>query len=137
MLERLEDSKRLRNENPAIDKRRRCGSGGDMFANSQGPLIAAKLVIFLLALAVLALPLARENEGFLGASNITAAGKAHLNLARPQHGAKTKLAPPGNWSDQAADFNPSFLKIDYKQNLLVWPVVAGNVTRSPPFSNPF
>ena len=129
------DSQRLSNENPAIDKRRRCGSGEDMSASRQGPLMAAKAITFLLIFAVLALPLARENDGFLGAPNITAAGKVHSNLARPQQVGKNKLAPPGEWSDQAANFNPSFFRVDYKQNLLVWPVVAGNVTRSPPFRN--
>lgn len=129
--------KPLSHGNRAIDKRSRYGSGEDMFASRQGPLIVAKVVTFLLVFAVLALPLARENDGLLGASNITAAGKVHANLARPQHVGKTKLAPPGEWSDQAANFNPSFFRVDYKQNLLVWPVVAGNVTRSPPFCNLF
>jgi hypothetical protein len=28
--------------------------------------------------------------------------------------------------------DPAFLRIDFKQNLLVWPNVAGDLTRSPP-----
>jgi hypothetical protein len=32
--------------------------------------------------------------------------------------------------------NPYFLRIDYKQNLLVWPVLSGDLARSPPYIAP-
>lgn len=34
--------------------------------------------------------------------------------------------------DQASSVHPSLLRFDYKQNLLLWPVLAGEITRSPP-----
>ena len=34
--------------------------------------------------------------------------------------------------DQAPSVHPSLLRFDYKQNLLLWPVLAGEITRSPP-----
>lgn len=34
--------------------------------------------------------------------------------------------------DHAPSVHPSLLRFDYKQNLLVWPVLAGEITRSPP-----
>lgn len=34
--------------------------------------------------------------------------------------------------DQAPSVRPSLLRFDYKQNLLRWPVLAGEITRSPP-----
>ena len=34
--------------------------------------------------------------------------------------------------DQAPPVHPSLLWFDYKQNLLLWPVLAGDITRSPP-----
>ena len=34
--------------------------------------------------------------------------------------------------DDSLKIDPAFLRIDFKQNLLVWPNVAGDLTRSPP-----
>ena len=34
--------------------------------------------------------------------------------------------------DQTPTVHPSLLRFDYKQNLLVWPVLGGEITRSPP-----
>lgn len=34
--------------------------------------------------------------------------------------------------DQAPSVHPSLLRFDYKQNLLLWPVLADEITRSPP-----
>ncbi|HXV83492.1 MAG TPA: hypothetical protein VEG60_26845 [Candidatus Binatia bacterium] len=107
-----------------------------MFLDSKRPVIGAKAIIVLVVFAVFALPLAQESDGFSGSTSITTVGKVNTTFIRSQQEDKIKLAPPGNWRDQAANFNPCFFKVDYKQNLLVWPVVAGNVTRSPPFSDP-
>lgn len=107
-----------------------------MFFDPKRPVIGAKAIIFLVVFAVFALPLAHESNGLSGSPSITTVGKVNTTFTRPQQEDKIKLAPPDHWRDQAANFNPCFLKIDYKQNLLIWPVVAGNVTRSPPFSNP-
>jgi hypothetical protein len=34
--------------------------------------------------------------------------------------------------DQQPSVHPSLLRFDYKQNLLLWPVLAGEIARSPP-----
>jgi hypothetical protein len=106
-----------------------------MLFDPKRPVVGAKAMIFLVAFAVFALGLAQESDGFSGSASLTAVGKANTTFTRSQQEDKIKLAPPRDWSDQAANFNPSFFRVDYKQNLLLWPVVAGNVTRSPPLSD--
>jgi hypothetical protein len=40
----------------------------------------------------------------------------------------------GIWQDQLKTLDQTYLRIDYRQNLLVWPVVATKSSRSPPFT---
>ena len=51
-----------------------------------------------------------------------------------KHDRLFKLASIEVSEDQASNLHPSLLRVDYKQNLLVWPVVAGGITRSPPLT---
>jgi hypothetical protein len=47
-----------------------------------------------------------------------------------------KAAPPSSFPLERwiADWASSFLKVDRKQNLRLWPVVASGITRSPPLA---
>jgi hypothetical protein len=91
---------------------------------------------FLVLLALLALPLQFQYDGLSASTGIFSVGQTNLTTLLPQHKARVELAPVADWKNQPPS-NPSFLRIDYKQNLLVWPVVASDLTRSPPYGVPF
>jgi hypothetical protein len=120
----------------AVDSEEHCDTSKSMLLDLQAQANVSKAVIFLVVLAVFALPLAYETDSHSGATILTAASKGNPVLARSKYGDKVRLGPPDGFRHQTANFNPLFFKVDYKQNLLLWPVVAGDVTRSPPFNNP-
>lgn len=55
----------------------------------------------------------------------------HKDL-RTDHGGRAFVAVPSQSGQFFAGHPPSFFEDDYKQNLLIWPVVAWQTIRSPP-----
>jgi hypothetical protein len=95
--------------------------------------LASKAVSFLAVVAILALVCHYDFDGrsdSLGISVVKFMSKSFRSL----HENRTGLPVTRDLRDQVPLSSPSFLRIDYKQNLLVWPVVATDLTRSPPFS---
>jgi hypothetical protein len=81
---------------------------------------------------VFALPLQHLLDGTSARGTIFASGKVISTSALPRQTDQVGLASVADWSDETSKIPPSLLRVDYKQNLLRWPVVAGNITRSPP-----
>jgi hypothetical protein len=50
----------------------------------------------------------------------------------PQQKDRIEVISVAELRDQTPEIDPSLLRVDFKQNLLVWPNVAGDLTRSPP-----
>jgi hypothetical protein len=92
---------------------------------------AGKIVLFLV-LAIFALPLQFESDGPIS-TGIFSVKQINLTTILPQQKFRVELASITDAKNQSPKLNPYFLRIDYKQNLLVWPVLAGDLTRSPPF----
>jgi hypothetical protein len=100
------------------------------WVESKESSITFSAVAFLL-LAILSLPLQQPVEGpVLLSSKITG---SHVK-AKPAPLASPKLGIlfPADRPDQTPNIHPSLLRIDRKQNLLVWPNIARHLTRSPP-----
>jgi hypothetical protein len=57
-----------------------------------------------------------------------------VKAALPEQKVTFKIASVADQPDQTPKINPSLLRIDLKQNLRVWPNVASDLTRSPPFA---
>jgi hypothetical protein len=66
---------------------------------------------------------------------ILSIGKIQLKAGLLHAKHRFALASVDHSLGRAAAMNLNFLRTDYKQNLLVWPIVAGNLTRSPPAGN--
>jgi hypothetical protein len=101
------------------------------FKNSLG---AWRTVFFLILFPVLALPLQPYSDALSISSAVFVA--AQVNLMLPQQKDKVEFASVADWPDQTTKINPSLLRIDFKQNLLVWPNIANDLTRSPPLPAP-
>lgn len=65
-----------------------------------------------------------DNPSFTAVSKIKGKDNEHFELVLLEILEDRIPAPP-----------PSLLWFDYKQNLLLWPVVAGEITRSPPIAS--
>ncbi|HSE90734.1 MAG TPA: hypothetical protein VLJ79_31280 [Candidatus Binatia bacterium] len=89
------------------------------------------LVLFLV-LVILALPLQFEPDGLPISTGIFSVKQINLTTILPQQKSRVELGSISDAKNQTPKLNPYFLRIDYKQNLLVWPVLAGDLTRSPP-----
>jgi hypothetical protein len=96
--------------------------------DARGPRALGLLVIFL----VLALPLQHLLDGISARAAIFASGKVLSTSALPRQTDQVGLASVTDWSGETSRIPTLFLRVDHKQNLLRWPVVAGNITRSPP-----
>jgi hypothetical protein len=90
-------------------------------------------MVLLLVFAILTLPLQDEPDGFPVSTEIFSVKQINLTTVLPQHRSRVELFSVPDTRNLTPKFNPYFLWIDYKQNLLVWPVVAGDLTRSPPY----
>ena len=94
-------------------------------------------MILFLVLAIFALPLQFEPDGVPVSTGIFSVKQINLTTVLQQQKSRIELAALTDPTNQASKLNPYFLRIDYKQNLLVWPVLAGDLTRSPPHIAPF
>ncbi len=99
-------------------------------------VVGFKIVLFLV-FAIFALSLQFEPNGFPVSTGIFSVKQINLTTVLPQQKSRVELASIADAKNQSPKLKPYFLRIDYKQNLLVWPVVAGNLTRSPPYIAPF
>ena len=95
--------------------------------------LGSKAIYGSVLVAIFAL-LFKSLDGRTSLGGIASVDKITSQVFRPQHESRISLFPTKSWRDPVPILNPSLLKVDYKQNLLVWPVVAANVTRSPPFT---
>jgi hypothetical protein len=93
-------------------------------------------IALFLVLAILALPLQFEPDGFPISTGIFSVKQINLTTILPQQKSRVELAAITDAKNQTPKLNPYFLRIDYKQNLLVWPVLAGDLIRSPPHIAP-
>ena len=89
-------------------------------------------IVLFLVLAIFALPLQLDPDGFPVTTGIFSVKQINLTTVLPQQKSRVELASITDAKNQTPKLNPYFLRIDYKQNLLVWPVLAGDLTRSPP-----
>jgi hypothetical protein len=88
--------------------------------------------LVLLAIPLLALLLEYPYDAPFSSSGVLVVGKAKIKTP-PQPKLKVEITFD-DWENQTAKINPSLLRVDFKQNLLVWPNLAGDLTRSPPLS---
>jgi hypothetical protein len=91
--------------------------------------VTLSAVGFLLA-AILALPFQDAAEGPVLLSSKIVAAKLKVKPAPAP--SKPGVLPSIFRPDQTPKIHPSILRIDLKQNLLVWPNIATHLTRSPP-----
>jgi hypothetical protein len=90
------------------------------------------LCVLLLALIVL-LP-HRQIESVSGLSSTFLIAQAKLRIVAPVEKLPFEIAFLLERTDQTPQINPSVLRVDLKQNLLVWPNIASDQTRSPPIA---
>lgn len=103
---------------------------GCAFTNLSGALRAFHFLLALLA--ILALPLQQQPEGVSTGSSIFVIAQLKVKAALPEQKLTFEISSRANRPDQTPKINPSLLRIDLKQNLLVWPNIAADLTRSPP-----
>ena len=101
------------------------------FKNSRA---AGATISFIILLAIAALPLQRQYDGLSVSSGILIIAKVKPKTVVPQQKDKIEVLSVAEFRDQSPKIDRSLLRIDFKQNLLVWPNVAGDLTRSPPSS---
>lgn len=89
----------------------------------------ALLIVFV----VLALPVQHLYDGISAAGSIFSTVKVTSKTVVPRQTDQIEFASVADWKDETLKIPTAFFRVDYKQNLLLWPVVAGNITRSPPF----
>jgi hypothetical protein len=104
---------------------------GCAFRNLSG---ARRAFHFLALLAVLALPLPLHPEGVSSDSSVLGVVQSKVKAALPEHKLAFEIFSRANRPDQTPKINPALLRIDLKQNLLVWPNIATDLTRSPPLA---
>jgi hypothetical protein len=93
-------------------------------------------VLFIALLAIFALSFQPPLDGISGSKAVSAIGKISFKIFRLQHAARSESAVAKWLEGELASLNPSFLWVDYKQNLRMWPVIAASLIRSPPFESP-
>jgi hypothetical protein len=91
---------------------------------------------FLILFVILALPLQPQADALSISSGIFLAAQVKLKTILPQQKHKLEMASMADWPDQTPKIDPTLLRTDFKQNLLVWPNIANDLTRSPPFPAP-
>ena len=95
-------------------------------------LAAFKIFHLLLLVAILTLPLQQQPEGGSSVSSIFVVAQPKVRAALPEQKISFESAFLPDRRDQTPQINPSVLQVDLKQNLLVWPNIASDLTRSPP-----
>ena len=107
-----------------------------MVLGRKNSAVAFRMALFLV-FAIFTLPLQFEPDGVPISTGIFSVKQINLTTVLPQQKSRVELASITDAKNQTPKLNPYFLRIDYKQNLLVWPVLAGDLTRSPPYIAPF
>jgi hypothetical protein len=98
---------------------------------------AWKALSLLILFAFLALPLQGQPDGLAISSGIFVPAPVKLKPILPQQKEKVDFVFLAHWwPEQTPKIDPSLLRTDFKQNLLVWPNVAQGLTRSPPLLLP-
>jgi hypothetical protein len=88
--------------------------------------------VLVVAFFALALPLQHLYDGISVSASTFSVVKLASKTVLPRHTEHAGFASVAGRKDETLKIPISFFRMDYKQNLLLWPVVAGNVTRSPP-----
>ena len=104
-----------------------------MLPASKSAVLKHPIISSLLLVAILALSFQYQFDGVSG-SGIASVGKITVKTIRSQFGDAHEMGLVGIWQDQLRTLDQTYLRIDYRQNLLVWPVVATKSSRSPPFT---
>lgn len=108
-----------------------------MFLARTKAMVTSRAVLFSAFFALIALPLQQLADAPSGLTSIFSFGKTNVIKVLPHQKDRVAVAWFPKSHDQSPRLNPFFLRIDYKQNLLVWPIVFGNLTRSPPSGDSF
>ena len=98
------------------------------FKNSR---VAWATVCSIILLAIVALPLQRYDDLSVS-SGILVISQVKPKTVPAQQKDRIQVISVAELRDQTPEIDPSLLRVDFKQNLLVWPNVAGDLTRSPP-----
>ena len=93
---------------------------------------ALKIFHVSLFVAIIVLPLQQQLENVSSVSSIFVIGQAKLRATPPVQKLAFEIAYLVERADQTPQINPSVLQVDLKQNLLVWPNIATDLTRAPP-----
>jgi hypothetical protein len=104
-----------------------------MLPASKSAVPGRRLISLLLFVAILGVSFQYQFDGVSG-SGIASVGKIKAKTIRSQFGDAREMGLIGIWQDQLKTLDQTYLRIDYRQNLLVWPVVATKSSRSPPFT---
>jgi hypothetical protein len=94
---------------------------------------AGETVFVVLLLALVALPLQHQADGLTLPAVVSIAQVKPTTVPPPQIGNVGLLSVSvAELRDRTPQIDLSLLRRDFKQNLLVWPNIAGDLTRSPP-----
>jgi len=98
------------------------------FKSSAGAwrVIAVLLFFFIVA------PLLQHYDELSSSSGIFVVRIMKVKTLLPQQKHRVEIISVADWRDQSPRIDPSLLRIDLKQNLLVWPNIGNDLTRSPP-----
>ncbi len=93
--------------------------------------MTSRVLGYLAVVAILGLAL--QSFGKLSTSaGIFAIGQMPAKASVKQHKDRPAIISVANWSYELPKPHPSLLRVDYKENRLVWPVVSCDHARSPP-----
>ena len=115
-----------------VDKRSSCDSHCNMSCAFKNSPAAWRTFSFLTLLAVVAPPLQCHTDSVSLSLDIVIIAQVKAQTAPPQQKGNGVVVSVAEVRDQTPQIDPSLLRNDFKQNLLVWPNVAGDLTRSPP-----
>ena len=104
-----------------------------MLLTSGGRAIASRSLVYLSVVAILGLSF-QQLGGLSTSAGIFAVAKMTAKAPLPQYKDKVGIISVASYRDETLTLHPTFLRIDDKQNFVVWPVVSGDLARSPPFS---
>ncbi len=91
---------------------------------------------FAILLVMIALPMEQQIDRLVSNSGVALLAFAKINPTPPQQRVNVDVLSGAKLRNHTPNIDPAFLRIDFKQNLLVWPNVAGDLTRSPPAPAP-
>lgn len=93
--------------------------------------MTSRVLGYLAVVAILGLSF-QSFEGFSTSAGIFRIGKMPAKASIQQHRDRLAIISVANWIYEISKPHPTFLRVHYKQNLLVWPVVSCDLARSPP-----